>query len=198
MRATHRHAFTGIAAALAIALAAGTAAAQDTTQTGQTRQPGQSPEATEAHDMPGQGGATDTAGYSGMERNDPAGARAGGGRVDTAAPARETETGQAAGQAGGAAGAGGDPNGFRWTEPSELSRSAPPVVPGAAATGREQTDRAGQPGRETEMRDMPGQGGAADTAGYSGMERLEGGVKDTSAGDQGAKPSPPADSTKQQ
>lgn len=137
-------AFTGLVALL---LAAATPAlAQDTTTAGRTPQPGE--QHADTLTMPGQGGAADTAGFSGMERDDPSGAREPGA---DAAPA---------GAAPAAAAESRDPNGFRWTEPSDFAKTGqtPPVGAAGAAQPKDSLT-------------MPGQGGGADTAGYSGMER---------------------------
>jgi hypothetical protein len=165
MQRIQRNAFMGL---VALGLAAAVpAAAQDTTtaRTPQQRQ--------DSLTMPGQGGGADTSGYSGMERNDPTGARDPGARtsdtsgVETGAVRTEnqTDTGAAApdaGQAGGAAGQSRDPNGFRWTEPSDFARAG--QTPPVGATDAVQK-------HPTDSLTLPGQGGAADTAGYSGMER---------------------------
>ena len=118
--------------------------------------------------MPGQGGAADTAGYSGMERNDPTGARAGRvrhhGRGRDGCRAHRHTSGQAAAPAGGeTAGQSRDPNGFKWTEPSDFARSGQtPPVGATDAVQQKQTK---------DSLTLPGQGGGADTSGYSGMER---------------------------
>lgn len=168
MQRMQRKAFMGL---VALALAAATPAlAQDTTAAGRTPQPGQ--KGTDTLTMPGQGGAADTAGYSGMERSDTTGARAPGavsdtGGVDTGAVPSDTSTQapprETAQPGTGTVSESRDPNGFRWTEPSDFARTgqAPPV--GA-------TD-AVQPKETKDSLTLPGQGGGADTAGYSGMER---------------------------
>lgn len=161
MQFTQRKVFIGL---VALALAAATPAlAQDTTAAGRTPQPG-----ADTLTMPGQGGAADTAGYSGMERNDPTGARDPGARSDTAGvetgAVRADTGGQAAAPAGGeTAGQSRDPNGFRWTEPSDFAKSgqAPPVGATDAVEQKQPKDSL----------TLPGQGGGADTSGYSGMER---------------------------
>ena len=163
MQRIQRKAFMGL---VALGLAAAVpAAAQDTT-TARAPQQGQ-----DSLTMPGQGGGADTSGYSGMERDDAAGARDPGARtsdtsgVETGAVRTEnqTDTGAAAPDAGqgGAAGQSRDPNGFRWTEPGDFAQAGqtPPV--GATDAVQKHPDSPTQ----------PGQGGAADTAGYSGMER---------------------------
>jgi hypothetical protein len=165
MERTQRKAFIGL---VALALAAATPAlAQDTTGTSRAPQPGQ--QGNDSLTMPGQGGAADTAGYSGMERDDPTGARDPGARSDTAdtgaAPTDTTanqQNQQAAPAGGQTAGQSRDPNGFVWTEPDAWSRAGQTPPTGA-------TDAVQQPAGETAT--QPGQGGAADTAGYSGMER---------------------------
>jgi hypothetical protein len=126
MELTQRKVFIAL---VALTLAAATPAlAQDTTATERTPQPGQQP--VDSLTMPGQGGAADTAGYSGMERNDPTGA-------DTSAQQQTDPSGQAeaapvqdtAQATTGAAAQSRDPNGFRWTEPSDFGSAgqAPPV-----------------------------------------------------------------------
>src|SRR5512134_1622610 len=153
MQRIQRKAFMGL---VALGLAAAVpAAAQDTT-TARTPQQGQ-----DSLTMPGQGGGADTSGYSGMERrtSDTSGVETGAVRTEN-----QTDTGAAApdaGQAGGAAGQSRDPNGFRWTEPGDFAQAGqtPPV--GATDAVQKHPDSPTQ----------PGQGGAADTAGYSGMER---------------------------
>jgi hypothetical protein len=179
MQCTQRKAFMGL---VALTLAAATPAlAQDTTAAGRTPQP-------DSLTMPGQGGGADTSGYSGMERNDPTGARDPGARSDTTG---EVETGAvrpepsaeaAPPAAGETAGQSRDPNGFRWTEPSDFTGSgqAPPV--GA-------TDPV-QPREAKDSLTLPGQGGGADTSGYSGMER------DTAQSKHKDHKSDPSDSTK--
>jgi hypothetical protein len=156
------------------------AMAQDTTTTQRTPQPGQ--QGTDSLTMPGQGGAADTAGFSGMERNDPTGARAdtsagagqdtsgvetGAVRSDTGDAQRTEATEGGPVTTGAPAGQSRDPNGFRWTEPSDFANAGqtPPV--GA-------TD-AVQPNRQTEA----GEAGEADTSGdavqnppgFRGLER---------------------------
>jgi hypothetical protein len=154
---------------VALSLAAAVpAVAQDTTATGRAQQPKES--GLDSLTMPGQGGAADTAGYSGMERNDPSGARAkqdtsgvetGAVKADTSAGAQRSD---ASGQTstGNAAGQSRDPNGFKWTEPGDFARAG--QTPPVGATDAVQH-------KQTDSLTMPGQGGAADTAGYSGMER---------------------------
>lgn len=164
------------------------AMAQDTTNTQRTPQPGQ--QGTDSLTMPGQGGAADTAGYSGMERNDPTGARA-----DTSAGARQDTSGVETGavrpdtgdaqrteavSTGATAGQSRDPNGFRWTEPSDFAKAGqtPPV--GA-------TD-AVQPNQPSEA----GQAGAADTAGGDSLQNppgFRGMERDTTQVPPGAAPS---------
>ncbi|MGH7518648.1 MAG: hypothetical protein ACREOC_14470 [Gemmatimonadales bacterium] len=162
MELTQRKAFIGL---VALTLAAATPAlAQDTTATERTPQPGQQP--VDSLTMPGQGGGADTSGFAGMERNDPTGARAGDVQPTETGPQADTAAAPppSAGQAPtGAAAESRDPNGFRWTEPSDFAKAGqtPPV--GAAD--------AVQPKQPKDSLTMPGQGGAADTAGYSGMER---------------------------
>ena len=159
-------AFLGL---VALALAATTPAfAQDTTNAGRTPPPSEKDTLT----MPGQGGAADTAGYAGMERNDPTGAK----KADTTAvetgavKPTETETQPAPTPAAGAAGESKDPNGFRWTEPSDFAKGGQtqPAAPAA------QPDK---PAKDTLT--MPGQGGGADTSGYSGAERNQPSPKDS-------------------
>lgn len=174
MERIQRKTFIGL---VALSLAAAVpAVAQDTTTAGRGQQPRES--GVDSLTMPGQGGAADTAGFSGMERNDPTGARAPGANQDTSGVRQDTsgvETGAvqtdtsanaqrsdtSAGQT--STGQSRDPNGFKWTEPSDWARAGqtPPV--GA-------TD-AVQKHQPKDSLSMPGQGGAADTAGYAGMER---------------------------
>jgi hypothetical protein len=167
MKLTQRKAFIGL---VALTLAAATPVlAQDTTSAGRAPQPGR----TDSLTMPGQGGGADTSGFAGMERNDPSGARApaaqdtaggvetGAVRTETAPPADARAP--AAAPSGEAAGQSRDPNGFRWTEPGDFARAG--QTPPVGATG------AVQEKQPKDSLSMPGQGGAADTAGYSGMER---------------------------
>ncbi len=81
--------------------------------------------------MPGQGGGADTAGFSAMERNDPTGARDQGVETGEAPPtaAPPPQAAEAAPANTGAAGGSPDPNGFRWTEPSDFAKAGqtPPV-----------------------------------------------------------------------
>ncbi len=134
MELTQRKAFIGL---VALTLAAATPAlAQDTTATERTPQPGQQP--VDSLTMPGQGGGADTAGYSGMERNDPTGARDPGGEAarDTSAKQQTDPSEQADAAAAptpGAAGESRDPNGFRWTEPSDFGKAG--QTPPIGATG---------------------------------------------------------------
>jgi hypothetical protein len=177
MERIQRKAFIGLVALSFAAIVP--AMAQDTTTTGRAQQPKEP--AFDSLTMPGQGGAADTAGYSGMERNDPSGQRAPGARQDTSGARRDTsgvETGAvrtdtsanaqrsdaSAGQAttGGGAGQSRDPNGYKWTEPSDWARAG--QTPPVGATDAVQH-------KQTDSMSMPGQGGAADTAGYAGMER---------------------------
>jgi hypothetical protein len=162
-------AFLGL---VALALAAATPAlAQDTTSAGRTPQPGQPDTLT----MPGQGGGADTSGYSGMERNDPAGAKKAdttGQAVETGAvKPSETETQPAPAPANtGGAGESKDPNGFKWTEPDAWAKAGQTPPPGA-------TEAVQKPNSEPSQ---PGQGGTADTSGFSGMERDTSATKDKS------------------
>ncbi|MGH7628332.1 MAG: hypothetical protein ACREOF_02920 [Gemmatimonadales bacterium] len=113
-------AFTGL---VALILAAATPAlAQDTTTAERTPQPG---EQQDTLTMPGQGGAADTAGFSGMERNDPTGAAG----ADTSGAAQADTPPQESQPAEAAAGQSQDPNGFRWTLPSDFANAGqtPPV-----------------------------------------------------------------------
>jgi hypothetical protein len=162
-----RKAFIGL---VAVTLAAATPAlAQDTTATGRGQQPGQ--QGTDSLTMPGQGGAADTAGFSGMERNDPTGARDPGARADTGgaetgAVRSDTGANQQNQQTTGAVqttGQSRDPNGFVWTEPDAWAKAGQTPPTGATDAVQKRT----QPNEQG----APGQGGAADTAGYSGMER---------------------------
>jgi hypothetical protein len=165
MRCTQRKAFLGL---VALTLAAATPAlAQDTTATGRTPQPG-----ADSLTLPGQGGAADTAGYSGMERNDPSGARDPGaqdtgavetGAVRTDTGAVRTDTGAAVKPDTGAQAGSPDPNGFKWTEPKDFTQSGPPAPSGAAGAGPQK-----QP---ADTLTLPGQRGGADTSGFAGMER---------------------------
>ena len=158
MERIQRKTFIGL---VALSLAATVPAmAQDTTASGRAQQPRES--GLDSLTMPGQGGAADTAGYSGLERNDPSGARAkqdtsavetGAVRTDTSANAQRSDT---------SAGQSRDPNGFKWTEPSDFGRAG--QTPPVGATDAVQH-------KQTDSLTMPGQGGAADTAGYAGMER---------------------------
>lgn len=177
MERIQRKTFIGL---VALSLAAAVPAmAQDTTTAGRGQQPRES--GMDSLTMPGQGGAADTAGYSGMERNDPTGARAPGAsqdtsgvrqdtsgvetgavRTDTSANAQRSDTSAGQTSTGNTAGQSRDPNGFRWTEPSDFARAGEkPPVGATPAVQHKQTDSL----------TMPGQGGAADTAGYAGMER---------------------------
>ena len=163
-------AFVGL---VALALAAATPAlAQDTTNVGRTPQP-------DTLTMPGQGGGADTSGFAGMERNDPSGARQDTTtQVETGAVKPTEPEKQPAPAPGATAGESKDPNGVRWTEPGDWAKAGQTPPPGA-------TDAVQKPGTEPSQ---PGQGGAADTSGYSGMERDTTGHKDKSKH--------PADSTK--
>jgi hypothetical protein len=158
MRLTQRKAFIGLVA-LTLAAAA-PVLAQDTTAAGRTPQPGGKDSLT----MPGQGGGADTSGFAGMERNDPSGARADtAGGVETGAVRTDSNPPAAAPVGGATAGESRDPNGFKWTEPGDFARAGqtPPVGATEAVQQKQPKDSL----------TMPGQGGAADTAGYSGMER---------------------------
>jgi hypothetical protein len=162
-------AFLGL---VALALAATTPAlAQDTTNAGRTPPPSEKDTLT----MPGQGGAADTSGFAGMERDDPTGAK----KADTTAvesgavKPTETETQPAPAPANtGAAGESKDPNGFRWTEPSDFAKSGPTGAGPAAPAAQP-----GTPAKDTLT--MPGQGGGADTSGYAGAERNQPSPKDS-------------------
>jgi hypothetical protein len=154
-------AFLGL---VALTLAAATPSlAQDTTAAGRTPQPGQR---ADTLTMPGQGGAADTAGFAGMERNDPAGAKKDTTAVETGAvkPTEPQKPAPAAAPTGAAA-ESKDPNGFRWTEPSDFAKSGQTQPAGPANQA--------QPKKDTLT--MPGQGGGADTSGYAGAERDAGG-----------------------
>jgi hypothetical protein len=169
MERIQRKTFMGL---VALSLAAAVPAmAQDTTTAGRAQPPRES--GLDSLTMPGQGGAADTAGYSGMERNDPTGARAPEAQQDTTGAQQDTsgvETGAVrtdtsadAQRSEASAGQSRDPNGFRWTEPSDWARAGqtPPVGATDAVQKQQPKDTMG----------VPGQGGPADTAGYSGMER---------------------------
>ncbi len=124
MERMQRKAYMGL---VALSLAVATPArAQDTTTTERTPQPGQ--EGTDSLTLPGQGG-------------DPTGARDPGATSDTtAAAAPDTSSQAAAAQpAGQTAGQSRDPNGFRWTEPSDFAKARP--KPPAGATDAVQPKR---------------------------------------------------------
>ena len=143
MEFTQRKAFMGL---VALTLAAATPAlAQDTTTTGRTPQPGQQP--TDSLSMPGQGGATDTAGFSGMERNDPSGARADTGATETGAVRADTSSQAAPPVSPGAAVESRDPNGFRWTEPGDFGKAG--QTPPVGATDAVQPNQPPKPETET-------------------------------------------------
>lgn len=155
MEFMQRKAFMGL---VALTIAAATPAlAQDTTTTGRTPQPGQQPN--DSLSMPGQGGGADTAGFSGIERNDPSGARdpgvadtgateTGAVRTDTSVQRADTSS-QAAPQAstGTTAPQSPDPNGFRWTEPGDFAKAGP--TPPTGATGAVQPNRPSDSETET-------------------------------------------------
>jgi hypothetical protein len=194
MESTQRKAFIGLVALTL--MAAAPVMAQDTTATERSPQPGQ--QDADTLTMPGQGGAADTAGYSGMERQDTSAAGQTGARPDTSGAAGEVETGAAptdtgadqadtsaqarAPQTGGQTGGGDskDPNGFRWTEPSDFARAGqtPPVGATEAVQPKpsDQGDETGavQPsgtdstkwGRDTETDPS-----VQNPPGYRGMER---------------------------
>jgi hypothetical protein len=156
-------AFLGL---VALALAATTPAlAQDTTNVGRTPPPSEKDTLT----MPGQGGAADTSGFAGMERDDPTGAKKGDTTaVETGAvKPTETETQPAPTPAKPGAAESKDPNGFRWTEPSDFGKSGAAPTPPAGAEQKKDTLT------------LPGQGGGADTSGYSGAERNKPSPKDS-------------------
>ncbi len=134
-------AFTGL---VALMLAAATPVlAQDTTSAERTPLPG---EQKDTLTMPGQGGGADTAGFAGMERNDPSGAA----RADTSSAGQADAPPQQPQPTEAAAGESRDPNGFRWTLPSDFANAGQP--PPAGATG------AVQPNQEVETGEVKASG----------------------------------------
>ena len=180
--------------------------APDTTTTERTPQPGQ--QGTDSLTMPGQGGAADTAGFSGMERNDPTGARAdtsaGAGQdtsgVETGAvrsdtgDAQRTEAAEGGQVSTGApAGQSRDPNGFRWTEPSDFANAGqtPPVGATDAVQPKQQNqpneqNQAGQGTDSTKWGRQVDTSGVQNPPGYRGLERPAGVDSAMKAGDTSA------------
>ncbi|HET7598729.1 MAG TPA: hypothetical protein VFK09_00460 [Gemmatimonadales bacterium] len=178
MRKTHRNTLLGaVMGALAIGAGTTIAVAQDTTsQTGQS---------TEMPKMPGQGGAVDTAGYSGVERDTSHQTRS---AQDTS---RTATTGQDTTRAGNDSTKWGypvdttgaqNPPGYRGMERPEALDSAQRATgdttyqsnPTSRTSQRERQDSLSQPpnaaGQDTSRAatpKAPQQGGAADTAGYT-------------------------------
>ncbi len=147
--------------ALALALAVGTAGAQDTSRTGQTETP----------TMPGQGGFVDTAGYSGAERPDT-------GRMtytrDTSRAGQDTSTARTGAGAGAGAAQDTAAGGAGATQDTSRARTgADTSAMGARAGARSDTSTT-QTQTKTKAKGKKGKrarAGAADTAGGRTIRR---------------------------